>query len=170
MAEVVKHGIIADPELFELCARGLDCIKENLEQVVKRALAVKIKIIEDDPYEKGFRAALNLGHTVGHAVELVSRFDLRHGEAVSIGMVAEAKLAERLGRAEDGLSDKVAEVLSRLGLPTQIPKELPRGEIIRTMRVDKKKISKAIRFAIPTGIGKVELVDVSDLESVLEAS
>ena len=170
MAEVVKHGLIADPELFELCARGLDCVKENLEWVVKRAMAVKIKIIEDDPYEKGFRAALNLGHTVGHAVELVSLFELRHGEAVSIGMVTEAKLAEQLGRAAEGLSDRMVEVLSRLGLPTQIPKELPREQIIRTMRMDKKKNASAIRFALPIDIGKVELVDVSDLESVLEAS
>ena len=168
LAEVVKHGIIADPELFDLCARGLECIKDDLEQVVKRAMAVKIRIIEDDPYEKGFRAALNLGHTVGHAVELVSRFELRHGEAVAIGMVAEAKLAERLERAEDGLSDKIGEVLSKLGLPTQIPRQLPREQIIRTMRVDKKKNSKAIRFALPVEIGKVALVNVSDLESVLE--
>jgi 3-dehydroquinate synthase len=168
MAEVVKHGVIADPELFDLCARGLDCVRENLEQVVKRAMAVKIKIIEDDPYEKGFRAALNLGHTVGHAVELVSRFSLRHGEAVAIGMIAEAKLAERLGWVEEGLSDRIAEVLSALGLPIQIPKELPREEIIRTMRVDKKRNAKAIRFALPVEIGRVELVEISDLESVLE--
>ncbi len=170
MAEVVKHGIIADPELFELCAQGLACVMENLEQAVKQGMAVKIKVIEDDPYEKGFRAALNLGHTVGHAVELVSRFELRHGEAVAIGMVAEARLAERLGRAEQGLSDKIGEVLFALGLPTQIPRELPRAEIIRTMRVDKKKNAKAIRFALPIEIGKVELVEIRDLESVLEES
>jgi shikimate kinase/3-dehydroquinate synthase len=170
LAEVVKHGIIADPELFGLCARGLDCIKDDLEQVVKRAMAVKITIIEDDPYEKGFRASLNLGHTVGHAVELVSRFELRHGEAVAIGMVAEAKLAERLERAKEGLSDKIRGVLSKLGLPTEIPNQLPPEEIIRTMRVDKKKNAKAIRFSLPVEIGMVELVDVSDLESVLEES
>jgi 3-dehydroquinate synthase len=170
LAEVVKHGIIADPDLFDLCARGLECVQADLEQVVKRAMAVKLRIIEDDPYEKGFRAALNLGHTVGHAVELVSGFRLRHGEAVSIGMVAEAKLAERLDRAGKGLSDKIREVLDKLGLPTQIPQELPREEIIRTMKVDKKKNAKAIRFALPVDIGKVELVEVNDLELVLEES
>ena len=168
MAEVVKHGIIADPELFYLCSRGLDWIKENLEEVVKHAMAVKIKIIEQDPYEKGVRASLNLGHTVGHAVELVSHFQLRHGEAVAIGMVAEAKLAERLTVASKGLSDAVAEALLALGLPVQIPKELPREELIRAMRLDKKKNAKAIRFALPAEIGRVELVDVTDLESVLE--
>ena len=168
MAEVVKHGIISDPELFNLCGRGLDWIKDNLEEVVKRAMAVKIKIIEEDPYEKGIRASLNLGHTVGHAVELASHFQLRHGEAVAIGMVAEARLAERLAVADKGLSDAIAESLSALGLPIQIPKELPRGELIRAMRVDKKKSSGAIRFALPAEIGRVELVNVTDLESVLE--
>jgi shikimate kinase / 3-dehydroquinate synthase len=167
MAEVVKHGVIADPELFTLCAQGLDCLKEDLGQVVKRAMAVKIRIIEDDPYEKGFRAALNLGHTVGHAVELVSGFRLRHGEAVAIGMVAEAKLAERLGRASNGLSDEISEVLAKIGLPTQIPQELSREGMIRTMRVDKKKNAASIRFALPVEVGRVELVDVTDLESVL---
>ena len=92
MAEVVKHGIISDPELFYLCGRGLGWIKDHFEEVVKRAMAVKINIIEEDPNEKGVRASLNLGHTVGHAVELVSHFRLRHGEAVAIGMVAEAKV------------------------------------------------------------------------------
>ncbi len=121
MAEVVKHGIISDPELFDLCACGLDWVRSNLEQVVKRAMAVKIKVIEEDPYEKGFRAALNLGHTVGHAVELVSKFELRHGEAIAIGMVAEAKYAERIGIADTGLGNTIAGVLSGYGLPVTIP-------------------------------------------------
>jgi 3-dehydroquinate synthase len=167
LAEVVKHGIISDPELFHLCARGLDSVKENLAQIVRQAIAVKIKIIEEDPYENGFRAALNLGHTVGHAVELVSKFQLRHGEAVAIGMLAEAKLAERLRLAEQGLSERIQTVLSTLGLPLQIPEELPREQILHAMRVDKKKNAKAIRFALPVEIGKVELVDVTDLELVL---
>lgn len=168
LAEVVKHGIISDPELFHLCARGLECVKQDLESIVRRAMAVKIKVIEEDPYERGSRAALNLGHTVGHAVELVSKFELRHGEAIAIGMVAEANLAEKLGVAEAGLSDRIGAVLIGLGLPVQVPAELPRPEILRAMRVDKKKNAKAIRFALPADIGKVELVDVSDLEMVLE--
>src|SRR5512138_1457723 len=168
LAEVVKHGIISDPELFELCARGLDCVLGDLEQVVRRAMAVKVKVIEDDPYERGFRAALNLGHTVGHAVELASRFELRHGEAIAIGIVAEAKLAEQLTVAGKGLADTIEGVLQKLKLPVQIPEALPREEIIRAMRVDKKKNAKAICFALPAEIGKVELVDVTDLETVLE--
>lgn len=167
MAEVVKHGIVSDPELFSLCSNGLDWVKNNLDEIVKRAMAVKIKIIEADPYEKGFRAALNLGHTVGHAVELVSKFNLRHGEALAIGMVVEAKYAEQMGIAPKGLADKIAETTSALRLPIHIPEEMPRAEIIRAMRVDKKRHAKSIRFALPVAIGKVELVDVSDLESVI---
>ncbi|HUH99246.1 MAG TPA: 3-dehydroquinate synthase [Anaerolineales bacterium] len=168
MAEVLKYGIISDPELFALCGHGLDWIKANLEEVVQRAVAVKVAIIEEDPYEQGLRASLNLGHTVGHAVELVSHFQLRHGEAVAIGMAAEAKLAERLKVATQGLSEVVAGALSALGLPSEIPRGLPRDELIRAMQMDKKRSKGVVRFALPVEIGRVELLDVTDLESVLE--
>jgi len=167
MAEVVKHGIISDPELFALCSRGLDWAKDHLEEIVKRAMAVKIKIVEEDPYEKGVRAALNLGHTVGHAVELVSKFKLRHGEAVAIGIAAEARYAVRVGLAGKGLDEAIAGTMSAMGLPIHIPKELPRDEIVRAMRVDKKKDASAIRFALPVELGHVGLVDVEDAERVI---
>lgn len=170
MAEVVKHGIIGDPELFEMCERGMDWVKENLEEIVRRAMAVKIKIIEEDPYEKGFRAALNLGHTVGHALELVSAYKLRHGEAISIGMSVEAKYAERIGIARKGISDAVGKVLSELGLPIEVPAGIPRAEIIRAMRVDKKGRAGAIRFALPAEIGKVKLAEADDLDDVIAGS
>lgn len=168
LAEVVKHGIISDPELFSLCLRGLDWVKNNLEEIVRRAIAVKIKIIEEDPYEKGIRAALNFGHTVGHAVELVSKFELRHGEAVAIGMVVEAKYAEKIGLSNKGTSKVIGNTLCALGLPVDIPKDLPHEEIVRAMRMDKKKNANAIRFAFPVEIGRVELVDVMDLGEVLD--
>ncbi len=168
MAEVVKHGIISDPDLFAMCQQGMDWVKSNLEEVVKRAMAVKIKVIEEDPYEKGIRAALNLGHTVGHAVELVSKFELRHGEAIAIGTAAEARYAARVGLASQNTVEAIESTLSKLGLPIQISSEMPRENIIQAMRVDKKKNAKAIRFALPIEIGKVELVNVDDLESVLE--
>ena len=167
MAEVVKHGIISDPDLFAMCNRGMDWVKANLEEVVTHAMAVKIKVIEEDPYEKGIRAKLNLGHTVGHAVELVSNFELRHGEAIAIGTAAEARYAARVGLAGIGLVEAVEESLKALGLPIQIPEEMSRDEIIRAMRVDKKKNAKAIRFALPVEIGRVELVDVENLEEVI---
>jgi shikimate kinase/3-dehydroquinate synthase len=168
MAEVVKHGIISDPELFKMCSYGLDWVRNNLEEIVKRAIAVKISVIEGDPYEQEFRAALNLGHTVGHAVELVSKFKLRHGEAIAIGMIVEAGYSARIGLANPGLLEVMSESLKGLGLPIRVPEELSRGEIIRAMSMDKKRSAKAIRFALPVEIGKVELVEVTDLESVLE--
>jgi len=131
-------------------------------------MVVKIRIIENDPYQKGMRAVLNMGHTVGHAVELVSKYQLRHGEAIAIGMVAESKLAERLQVASSGLSDALTESLAALGLPVSIPGELPRTEIVRAMWMDKKKSGGVVRFALPVAIGKVKLVEVSDLDLVLE--
>ena len=168
LAEVVKHGIISDPDLFNMCAQGPGYVRANLLQIVKRAMAVKIKVIEEDPYEKGLRAALNLGHTVGHAVELVSQFKLHHGEAIAIGMVVEARFAERKGIAPPGLCNRIASVLSGLGLPVEIPAELPRADILQAIRMDKKKNAAGVRFALPAAIGKVELVEVTGLESVLE--
>jgi len=96
---------------------------------------------------------------------------LRHGEAVAIGMVAEAKLAERLTVAGRGLSEAIAGSLTTLGLPVQIPENLPRADIIRAMRTDKKKTNGVVRFALPVEIGKVQVgVEVKDLELVFEES
>ena len=123
MAEVVKHGIISAPDLFAMCQRGMDWVKANLDDVVKHAMAVKIKVIEEDPYEKGIRAALNLGHTVGHAVELASKFELRHGEAIAIGTVAEARYAARVGLTSQSTVEAIESTFEALGLPTNLPKE-----------------------------------------------
>ena len=169
LAEVIKHGIIADPDLFHLCADGWDRAASQLPAVVRRGMAVKVKIIEDDPYEQGSRAVLNFGHTVGHAVELVSRLSMLHGEAVAVGMVAEAKLAERLSIAGPGLANTLAEALSGLGLPVEIPRDLPHSELVSAMKMDKKKSNGAVRFALPVKIGEVKAgIEVDDLQSVLE--
>lgn len=169
LAEVVKHGVIADPDLFILCSQGWEIITNCLPEVVRRAMAVKVKVVEEDPYEKGFRAALNYGHTVGHAVELVSKYKLLHGEAVAVGMVAEAKFAERMSVADRGLAGTLVETLTGLGLPVEIPNNLPRGELIRVMKEDKKKSVGMVRFALPVKIGEVEVgIKVDNLNSVLE--
>ena len=165
---MVKHGVIADPDLFELCSHGIEYVKENLNYIIRRAMGVKVKVIQEDPYEQGIRAALNLGHTIGHAVELVSGFKIRHGEAVSIGMVAEARLAERLAVAEAGLVDALVKTLSGIGLPIEIPENLPRAEVIRAMRMDKKKAAGVVCFALPVRIGEVRVgVEIENLEDVL---
>ncbi len=168
MAEVVKHGVVEDTALFEICSQGWDAVVTKLPEIVRRGMAVKVKIIEEDPFEQGIRAALNFGHTIGHAVELVSKFGFLHGEAVSIGMVAETKLAENLGLAQKGLSELLAASLLALGLPVEIPNNLPRPDLVRAMTMDKKKAAGIVRFALPVEIGKMEIgVEIKDLEKAL---
>jgi 3-dehydroquinate synthase len=170
LAELVKHGIISDPGLFELCSQDYKVVISNLGLLIRRAMAVKIKIIQEDPFEAGIRAALNLGHTVGHAVEIASRFNLKHGQAVAIGMVIEARLAEKLGLVDskNPLSERIKKVLTGLQLPTEIPASISKQDILQAMKVDKKKDNNIVRFALPIDIGKVQVgVTVNDLEMVI---
>jgi 3-dehydroquinate synthase len=165
LAEAVKHGVINDPALFALCAelQGLsfEQLKETLkgcalDDIVRRAMAVKIQVIDLDPFEKGRRAVLNFGHTIGHAVELASGFRLRHGEAVSIGMVTETRLAEQIGLAEAGLTETISGVLRGLGLPVEIPPGLEHDSILKAIGADKKRAGGKVRFALPVKIGEVK--------------
>lgn len=169
LAEVVKHGVIGDPELLRMAGFGWDFCKKHMTELIGRAIAVKIDIIEKDPLEQNIRAALNLGHTIGHAVEIASGYKLLHGEAVAIGLVAETLLAESLGIAEKGLTKVLAPILSEFGLPIWIPDEIPHQAIIRAMHVDKKRANGIIRFTLPIRIGEVKVgVEVGDLETALE--
>lgn len=162
MGEVVKHGVIADAKLLRDLS-GFQNLKD-LEKMVSRAMAVKIRVIEQDPFEGGIRAALNLGHTIGHAVELVSGFTVRHGEAVAIGTVAEARLSEQMGIAHVGLADEIAAVLRDVELPTEIPPELDRQAILDAMQFDKKKSAGTVKFALPAAIGDVRVgIEVNGL-------
>jgi shikimate kinase/3-dehydroquinate synthase len=153
VAELIKAAVIGDELLFEwLEADGARMSLRWLE----RALAVKIGIVEGDPYERGEREALNLGHTVGHALEQATAYRLRHGDAVAVGLVAEARLAERIGLAEAGLADRIARVLSRVGLPTMI-NDIPAGGIIQAMSADKKRRAGETRFTLPARVGEVRV-------------
>ena len=166
MAEVIKAGVIGDPILFEICSQGWQAIGSNWGEIIPRAMAVKIRVIEADPYEGGLRATLNLGHTIGHAVEVVSNYELRHGEAVAIGMVVEAKLAEMIGMADKGLAEQIADLCSQLGLPDTIPEELSREAILAAMQVDKKRAAGSVRFSLPIRVGEVQTgIEVTDLDS-----
>ncbi|MFZ6031252.1 MAG: 3-dehydroquinate synthase [Chloroflexota bacterium] len=158
MAEVIKHGIIEDAALIDLCAQAREAVnRQAWNEIVSRSMAVKIKIIQEDPYEKARRQALNLGHTIGHAVELVSGFRIRHGEAVAIGMVAEARLAEKMGLADpdEFLAMRIASVCQAAGLPTEIPPELDHQAIRRAIQQDKKKAGGKVKYALPAAIGRV---------------
>jgi 3-dehydroquinate synthase len=168
MAEVVKHGIIADPELYAQCRQPFEALRKTVKtQFVARAMAVKIKVIEQDPYEKGIRAALNLGHTIGHGIEQAMNFSLRHGEAVAIGMVLEARIAERMGLAKAGLADDIAETLKMLGLPTELPDGLNLELCLAAIKLDKKRKAGKVRFALPASVGEVKTGVLVDEETLL---
>ncbi len=169
IAEVIKHSVIADPYLFELCSKGWKNIEQDLPEIVRRAMAVKVRVIEEDPFEQNIRASLNFGHTIGHALESASDYKLLHGEAVALGMLAETRLSEKLEIAEKGLTVIIEKSLSGLGLPVKIPADIDRNTILPIMRMDKKKSQGKIRFALPEKIGKVRVdVEVDDLTRTLE--
>jgi 3-dehydroquinate synthase len=169
IAEVIKAGIIGDAELFDICAHGWEMIEADWDEIIPRSMAVKIQVIEADPYEGGLRAVLNYGHTIGHAVEKVSNYELRHGEAVAIGMVAEARLAEQIGMAQQGLADEIKDACTQFGLPVDIPGDLPRGDILEAMQVDKKRSGAKVKFALPKRIGEViPGIEVSDIEPIFK--
>jgi 3-dehydroquinate synthase len=151
LAEVVKHGLIGDVALFESLERG--AAFGSLHQM-EQAIRVKIAVVEADPFEKGERAKLNLGHTIGHGVEAASGYRLRHGEAVAIGLWAEAHIAEVMRLAESGLADRIASLLRRLGLPTRCP-GLDPAAIRSAMSSDKKKAGGKLKFALPKRVGEV---------------
>jgi shikimate kinase / 3-dehydroquinate synthase len=163
LAEVVKLGVVGDPELFRSTP---DLSRDNvgqIEEAIKRAMAVKIRIVEADPDERGLRASLNFGHTIGHAIEAASGYQLRHGEAISIGMVCETQLADRLGIASHGLLEEICSTLKSLCLPTVIPPSIDWRIMRDTMYLDKKRRGGRIRFTLPVKIGKVEIgVEMDD--------
>ena len=169
LAETLKHGIIADPQLYRLCTAGWPEQMEAIALLVSRAAAVKVRVIELDPYERGLRQALNLGHTVGHGVELASGYRLSHGESVGIGMVAETRLAEQTGIALPGLANEISSALAGLGLPVKMPAEISRQSVIEAMCVDKKRSRGQIHFALPEQIGKVRVgVVIDHWENLIE--
>ena len=166
MAEVIKHGVIGDQDLFaelETTTRNTQHVIRNTQ--ITRALRVKIAIVEEDPYERGRRAVLNLGHTVGHGLERLSGFALRHGEAVSIGMVAAARIAVELERAPPSLADRIEAVLSAWGLPVRCP-PFDADAIWEAMAHDKKRRGHRLRWVLPRAIGQVEIVEDVPQETV----
>jgi len=167
LAEVVKTGVIGDSKLFELCEEGQVVVRRHLDEIVRRAMAVKIRFIEEDPYEAGIREALNLGHTIGHAVEKVSDFRIHHGQAVAIGMVAEARISQRLGLIESNLPERLVEVLLGLNLPVEVPKDLDKDSLVAAMKMDKKRAAGKVRFSLPLRVGEVKIgVEMDEAEII----
>lgn len=157
LAEAVKHGVIADAEYFAFLEAEYAAIFAKhapaLERLVRRSLEIKAGVVAQDEREQGRRAILNFGHTVGHAIEATSQYDVLHGEAVAIGMVYESRLAELLGIAAAGTAQRITRVLELLHLPTERPDASQVDDLIVAMRNDKKVRDGEIRLALPKSIG-----------------
>jgi 3-dehydroquinate synthetase len=159
MAEVIKHGVIGAPALFEeLEDGGGDSGLRIAGAQIARALKVKIDVVEEDPFERGRRAVLNLGHTVGHGLERLSDFGLRHGEGVSIGMVAAVRIAVALEQAAPPRARRLEAPHTAGGLPVRCP-PFDVDAIWEAMTHDKKRRGRAQRWVLPTAIGEVEIVE-----------
>lgn len=175
MAEVLKHGIIGDPRLFAALesgerlaqADGRSCGGSTMLSAGEIACAIRVKteIVEQDPFEQGRRAVLNLGHTVGHALEKLSGYRLRHGEAVAIGMVAAGRIAVALDRADQALVSRIEAALTAWGLPVRCP-AFDVSAICEVMMHDKKRRGRSLRWVLPRAIGQVEVADDVPLDIV----
>jgi 3-dehydroquinate synthase len=166
LAEVVKYGVILDHEFFDYLEKNVEGLNarspEVLRHVVARSCELKADVVRQDEYETtGLRAVLNYGHTFGHAFEALSGYGgLLHGEAVSIGMICASRLAESLNRITSKETARQTELLIRLGLPVEVPKELHsrQQDIVNCMMLDKKTEGRELRFVLPSRIGHVDVV------------
>ncbi|WP_198412397.1 3-dehydroquinate synthase [Nocardioides mangrovicus] len=151
LAEVLKCGFVADPEILRLVEdqpqAALDPASPVLAELVDRAVRVKAEVVGADLKEGGLREVLNYGHTMGHAIESWSRFGVRHGEAVSLGMVYVAELARLAGRLDDDTAARHAQLLSAVGLPTRWH-DAPYEELAPYLAVDKKSRGGTLRFVV----------------------
>lgn len=164
LAEVVKTALIGDPELFELLEREAERIAARdlalTEELVRRSVRVKARIVGVDARENGLRAVLNLGHTVGHALEAQAGYTaLTHGEAVSLGLVAALRLGEGLGVTTRELRERTLTLLRRLGLPATLAGQ-PLADAAALIGHDKKRAGSAVRFVLARGVGQVETQNI----------
>jgi 3-dehydroquinate synthase len=163
LVESVKHGLIADREYFEFLEGHLDAILARdmgtLETVARYNCTIKGRVVAEDPQEKNQRRILNYGHTIGHAVEAASGYELLHGEAVAIGIVAAGRMEMELGLSEPGRLERVRGVLEKLGVPVKLPPNLAENNLIDIVRHDKKAVDRWPRFVLLERVGHVHRQD-----------
>jgi shikimate kinase / 3-dehydroquinate synthase len=160
LAEVVKTALIGDPALFTLLEDNAERVVARdgdlTAELVRRSVRVKARIVSFDQRESGLRAVLNLGHTVGHALEAQAGYSaLSHGEAVSLGLVAALRLGEALGRTPRELSERTLSLLRRLGLPATLAGQ-PLAAATALLGHDKKRAGSAVKFVFARALGQVE--------------
>lgn len=167
LAEVIKYGIIADKQLFELLENRIpsepSTLNSQLSTLIYRCAKIKADVVSKDEKEiKGLREILNFGHTIGHAIETVTKYSVyKHGEAISIGMCAAGFIAEELKLWNSAEKLKMENLIGRAGLPTKLTRSLSQTRMVEILSRDKKVISGAIRFVLPTKIGKVVVQKIS---------
>jgi len=175
MGEVVKHAVIRDVELFAFLEEHLEAVvdleidADRLDWLIARNVEIKAAVVAEDPEERGLRAILNYGHTIGHAIEAATQYrSYSHGEAVTVGMLAAGHIAAARGMwpAEDRLRHDA--LLERLGLPAGLS-QVDADLIVDRTRADKKRRDGQLRFVLPRGLGDVVLVDDVD-EAALRAA
>lgn len=159
LAEMIKHGVIADrDELGHVVAAVPGLVDDGgraaaIDALIARSVRIKATIVAADEREHGMRKTLNFGHTVGHGVEAASEYSLLHGEAVAIGMVAESRVAEREGVAEPGTATAIEAVMAVCGLPTRLPPGVAPDRVLELMGSDKKRRRGALEYALPRRVG-----------------
>ncbi|MEN8126186.1 MAG: 3-dehydroquinate synthase [Planctomycetota bacterium] len=158
LVESVKHAAIRDADYFAFFEANIDAILNKdmpvLEQIAYTNCRIKADVVRQDPTEKNLRRILNYGHTIGHAVESASGFDLLHGESVGIGMIAAGKLERALGLATDDRLERIEGLLKKLGMPTVIPPDIKKERLIELLRKDKKAVGRWPRFILLESLGK----------------
>lgn len=170
LAECVKHALIADPALLDWIAGHHAAIAARdpatLETLVARSAAIKTAVVSRDEFERGERAHLNLGHTFGHALEAALHDHLKHGEAVSIGLVAAAAASRAAGWWPEADPADLAQRLAQLGLPTRVPKAVDRAALEAAMGFDKKGKAGRTRLVLLRGPGKPGVLDAAPAEVI----
>jgi 3-dehydroquinate synthase len=169
LSEIIKYGIIADAELFGLLEAHIDQLveleRELLIRVITQSCAIKARVVEQDEREDDYRAVLNFGHTLGHALEAATEYrDFLHGEAVAIGMAKAAVISARRGSCDASTVSRIHSLIQKSGLPTELPQNLARERLIEGMGVDKKSAGGKIRFVLCDGIGKTRFASLSPAE------
>lgn len=159
MAETIKHACLANMDMFEFIEEHIEEIysfqKFACEYISEENCKIKYDVVMKDEKEAGLREILNLGHTVGRAIETVSDYRLLHGEALAIGMAAQVQLSARLGYMSDEEADRVITLYQRAGLPTTIPDYIDREALVQKLYTDKKVRDGKLRFVLQKGIGEV---------------
>ncbi len=166
MAEAIKYGMILDRKLFERFEKGFS--EAEYPDMIAACVGIKRDIVEEDEKDTGKRQLLNFGHTLGHGIEKCSGYRVSHGRAVAIGMVLAAKLAEKIGFAEEACSKRLEALLLKNNLP--VSTNIPVEELVKAAAVDKKRKGDRITLILPKRIGDCRLYDINieELEDLLQ--